>query len=59
LLLFSTGILELFFLPLVIQPQRQRLIHLGKDNCYGAGFFAGVFVSLHLTSYIRGHIDVV
>ena len=40
-----TGILELFFLPLVVQPEKQRLIHLGKDNCYGAGFFAGVFVS--------------
>lgn len=45
LLCLFPGILELFYLPLVMQPEEQRSIALKKDNCYGAGFFAGVFVS--------------
>ncbi|XP_071143505.1 uncharacterized protein [Mytilus edulis] len=51
------GVLEIFYLPLVIHPEEEREIHLGKDNCYGAGLFAGICMVLTGSTAVRASIS--
>lgn len=51
------GILELFVIPLVEDPEKPVDLHLGKDNCYGAGLLAGIFMILTGSTGIRASIS--
>ncbi|XP_060084852.1 uncharacterized protein LOC132564191 [Ylistrum balloti] len=51
------GTLELFVIPLVEYPDSPVNLHLGKDNCYGAGLLAGFFMILTGSAAIRSSIS--
>lgn len=51
------GTLELFVIPLVEYPDSPANLHLGKDNCYGAGLLAGFFMILTGSAAIRSSIS--
>ncbi|XP_021378211.1 uncharacterized protein LOC110466180 isoform X2 [Mizuhopecten yessoensis] len=51
------GTLEIFVIPLVEHPDDAVHLHLGKDNCYGAGVLAGFFMILTGSTGIRASIS--
>ena len=53
------GTLELFVLPIIHYPEKATHdIHLGKDNCYGAGLLAGFFVSIYLLKKVSHYWEI-
>ncbi|KAK3586906.1 hypothetical protein CHS0354_008498 [Potamilus streckersoni] len=51
------GILEVFVIPLIVDPAREDALHLGKDNCFGAGLWAGFLMILTGSAATRASIS--
>ncbi|KAK3088441.1 hypothetical protein FSP39_019290 [Pinctada imbricata] len=51
------AVLELFYLPIVKNLDENYPVHLGKDNCYGAGLFGGFFMILLGSTAVRAAIS--
>ncbi|KAL3889818.1 hypothetical protein ACJMK2_002146 [Sinanodonta woodiana] len=51
------GILEVFVIPLIVDPAREDALHLGKDNCFGAGLWAGILMILTGSAATRASIS--